>query len=159
LPGIGAAEIYHYGGVPKLLGCYEAELHGILTAAAIKGYDTVMNIGCAGGYYVAGLARLFPRTHVFAFDIDDARLLCAETAGANGVLSRVTLLGECVPADFGRLASGRTLVLCDARAPNCRYCGPTLPAPWHAATWSSNCIRTWTPPSLPRFPPASLPPT
>jgi len=40
LPGIGAAEIYHYGGVPKLLGCYEAELHGILTAAAIKGYDT-----------------------------------------------------------------------------------------------------------------------
>ena len=40
LPGISAAEIYHYGGVPKLLGCYEAELHGILTAAAIKGYDT-----------------------------------------------------------------------------------------------------------------------
>src|SRR5215472_7181256 len=127
LPGIGAEQIYHYGGVPKLLGCYEAELHGIFTAAVIKGYDTVMNIGCAEGYYVAGLARLFPRTHVFAFDIDDAaRLLCGETARANGVLSRVTLLGECVPADFDRLASGRTLVLCDCEGAELQVLRPDL---------------------------------
>src|ERR1700737_4881527 len=44
LPGLGAEEIYHYGGVPKLLGCYEAELHGVFEGAALNGYDTLLTI-------------------------------------------------------------------------------------------------------------------
>jgi hypothetical protein len=127
LPGLGAGEIYHYGGVPKLLGCYEAELHGIFSTAVTKRYDTVLNIGCAEGFYVAGLARILPGTHVFAFDIDAAaRGMCEETARANEVLSRVTLLGECVPAEFDRLASGRTLVLCDCEGAEMQLLRPDL---------------------------------
>ena len=64
LPGLGAEEIFHYGGVPKLLGCYEAELHGIFDGVALNGYDTILNIGCAEGYYVAGLARILPQARV-----------------------------------------------------------------------------------------------
>jgi len=127
LSGIGAEQIYHYGGVPKLLGCYEAELHSIFTAALAKPYQTVLNIGCAEGYYVAGLARLLPSTHVFAFDIDSAaRRLCEGTARANDVLSRVTLLGECVPSEFDRRASGRTLVLCDCEGAEMQLLRPDL---------------------------------
>src|SRR6266480_4535805 len=32
--------------LPKLLGCYEAELHGFLSEIPAIGYDTVLNIGC-----------------------------------------------------------------------------------------------------------------
>src|SRR4051794_40351820 len=43
--------------VPKLLGCYERELHGLVEAAVADGYDDIVNIGCAEGYYAVGLAR------------------------------------------------------------------------------------------------------
>jgi hypothetical protein len=127
LPSLGAEQIYHYGAVPKLLGCYEAELHGVFARAAATGYDTILNIGCAEGYYVAGLARLFPRAHVFAFDIDaSARRLCDEMVNSNGVQSRVTILGECAPTEFDRLASGRTLVLCDCEGCELQLLRPDL---------------------------------
>ena len=127
LPSLGAEQIYHYGGVPKLLGCYEAELHGIFAGAAATGYDTILNIGCAEGYYVAGLARLFPRAHIFAFDIDtSAQRLCEEMVNSNGVQSRVTILGECAPTEFDRLASGRTLVLCDCEGSELQLLRPDL---------------------------------
>lgn len=127
LPSLGADQIYHYGGVPKILGCYEAELHEVFAGAVARPYDTVVNIGCAEGYYVAGLARMLPHVHVFAFDIDaNARRLCEEMARANKVLSRVTLLGECVPAEFDRLAVGRTLVLCDCEGAELQVLRPDV---------------------------------
>jgi hypothetical protein len=36
--------------VPKLLGCYEAELHEHILAAARRDYASVINIGAAEGY-------------------------------------------------------------------------------------------------------------
>jgi hypothetical protein len=127
LPGLGVDQIYHYAAVPKLLGCYEAELHPFIEAEVARGYDSVMNVGCAEGFYVAGFARLFPRAQVFAFDIDPAALvLCRATAEANGVMSRVTLLGECAPSEFDRLASGRTLVVCDCEGAELEVLRPDL---------------------------------
>lgn len=127
LPGLGAEEIYHYSGVPKLLGCYEAELHGVFEGAALNGYDTILNIGCAEGYYVAGLARILPHARVFALDIDAAaRRLCEDTVLSNQVEARVTVLGECTPAEFDRLPSGRTLVLCDCEGAELQVLRPDL---------------------------------
>ena len=64
--------------IPKLVGSYEAELHSIITQALGEGYTTVIDVGCAEGYYANGFALRLPTTPVYAFDIDvQARKLCA----------------------------------------------------------------------------------
>lgn len=79
---------------PKLLGSYEAELHPIIEHICKKGYSTIIDIGCAEGYYAVGLAIRSPDAQVFAFDIDElARRLCQEMAVLNQVDHRL-VIGE-----------------------------------------------------------------
>jgi hypothetical protein len=102
------------GVVPKLLGCYEAELHEVVEQALKREYVKIINIGCAEGYYAIGLARRMPMTAVFAFDSDPlARLLCEEMARANAVSERVHVRGECTVEALRTLVSESCLVVCD----------------------------------------------
>jgi hypothetical protein len=71
---------------PKLLGSYEMELHPIIDEVIKKNYDSVVDIGCAEGYYAIGLGKMMPNTSIFAFDtFDKARILCERMAELNGV--------------------------------------------------------------------------
>lgn len=100
--------------VPKLLGCYEEELHDFLRELPRRGYRTVLNIGCAEGYYAVGIKRLLPQAQVLAYDIDPAaREACVQLAARNRV--SVEVGGEFTPADFARFVeqSGKVLVWCD----------------------------------------------
>jgi hypothetical protein len=100
--------------VPKLLGSYEAELHAVLAQILNTDYETVIDVGCAEGYYAVGLALGLPRARVHAFDIDErARALCAALAQANNVAARVSVAGECDHAKLNELVRGRTLIVCD----------------------------------------------
>jgi hypothetical protein len=100
--------------VPKLLGSYEAELHEVLGEILSRDYETVIDIGCAEGYYAVGLALGLPQARVYAFDIDDrARALCANLAEANKVAERVIVAGECDHEKLNGLVRGRTLIICD----------------------------------------------
>jgi glycosyltransferase involved in cell wall biosynthesis len=100
--------------LPKLLGCYEAELWEVLEQAARKPYRQVVNIGCGEGYYAVGLARRLPGARVYAFDTQElARSLCGELAALNGVAERVVVGGLCEVARLRELAGPGTLVLCD----------------------------------------------
>lgn len=82
--------------LPKLLGTYEAELSEVFRSILAKGYQRVIDIGCAEGYYAIGLASRLENLEVFAFDISvDAQRLCQEMALANGVQERVYIGGEC----------------------------------------------------------------
>ena len=100
--------------VPKLLGSYEAELHGVLAEVLTQDYEIVIDIGCAEGYYAVGLALGLPRARVYAFDIDDrARALCSSLAAVNKVAERVIVAGECDHAELNSLIQGRTLIVCD----------------------------------------------
>lgn len=100
--------------IPRLLGCYEAELHDDLMAFAQEGLDAVVDIGCAEGYYAVGLARLMPTVTVHAFDTEpSARASCQALAARNGVADRV-VVGETFTGDmFERFADRRTLVMID----------------------------------------------
>ena len=111
---------------PKLVGCYECELHPWLDRLRSRPYAHVMDIGCAEGYYAVGLALLFPRAEVLAHDSDPAALAaCRETALANGVLDRVRLGGLVSADDLGRFgARGGGLIVCD-----CEGCEMTLFSP------------------------------
>jgi predicted O-methyltransferase YrrM len=81
---------------PKLLGCYEAELHPIISKAVSRNPEVVVNIGCAEGYYAVGIARLLPRARVFGFEIQQrGQDICHRTAVANHVADRVVVAGKC----------------------------------------------------------------
>lgn len=101
--------------LPRLLGVYERELHADLARFAAEGVTTVIDIGCAEGYYAVGLARLMPQARVHAFDIDEvAQRRCRILAEANGVGDRVEVGGEFSGADFERFRDSGALVICDA---------------------------------------------
>lgn len=136
LPRIGSAFIAHHGLnvldgpfrgmtyvpkaagsslVPKLLGCYEAELHGVLARILAKEYKLVIDIGCAEGYYAVGLALHLSSTHIYAFDIDPlARRLCRTMAHVNHVSDHVTIASKCNPESLDSLLTSQgALVICD----------------------------------------------
>ncbi len=100
--------------LPKLLGCYEAELHETIAEVFSFKYTRIVDIGCAEGYYAVGLAVQLPDVEVFAFDIDaKARELCVEMAVVNCVADRVFVAGECGSQHLDTLIKDRTLVICD----------------------------------------------
>jgi SAM-dependent methyltransferase len=126
--------IMQYALLPKILGCYESQLHEVLKEVRGRNYTKVVNIGCAEGYYAVGLSLLLPAGRVFAFDIDPyARQLCRRMARLNAVDDRVVVAGECTKEDLQALGGSRTLVVCDCEgcelgllrpdlAPNLRSC-------------------------------------
>lgn len=101
---------------PKVLGCYEEELHAAVTRAAQRQPATIINIGCAEGYYAIGLARLLPSADVFAFDTSKkAQAICRSASAQNHVSARVHVAGECTKAALSRLldGDGRKLLFVD----------------------------------------------
>jgi hypothetical protein len=99
---------------PKLLGSYEGELHEALTQIIDTDYETIVDIGCAEGFYAVGLALRLPHAQVHAFDIDaHARELCKTLAIANEVSERVSVAGECDHKGLEALTGGRVLIVCD----------------------------------------------
>lgn len=100
--------------IAKLLGCYEQPLLPYIEAAIQAGYPTILNIGCAEGYYAVGMARRMPQTRVLAFDLNPkAQQVCTELVAKNGVADRVSVGALFQPQDFAAYAGQRVLVLCD----------------------------------------------
>jgi len=101
--------------LPRLIGCYEQELHPAIREFAAAQPDCVIDVGCAEGYYAVGLARMMPQVRVHAFDIDArARAACTDLAARNGVADRVVVGGEFAPDGFQAFAGRRVLVMVDA---------------------------------------------
>jgi len=99
---------------PKLIGSYEAELHSAITEILSTNYSTIIDVGCAEGYYAVGLALGLPHAKVYAFDVDDhARRLCRKMAELNSVDQRVIVEAECTHTRLRELIDERTLIVCD----------------------------------------------
>jgi hypothetical protein len=100
--------------IAKLLGCYEQPLQPFIEAAIAENYPTILNIGCAEGYYAVGMARRMPATRVLAHDLNPkAQEVCQELAQKNQVADRVTVGGLFSPEDFAPYAHQRVLLMCD----------------------------------------------
>jgi hypothetical protein len=118
----------------KLLGVYEAELHAALARVLSNQYETIVDVGCADGYYAVGLARCLCGSKTHAFDIDPlARRVVREMARLNGVADRVVVRGACTPARLQRTLRGRSFVLSDCEGYEMQLLDPALvPALKHA---------------------------
>ncbi len=119
----------------KFLGTYESALHEAIETAIKRQPDVVVDIGCAEGYYVVGLARRMPKAQIIAFDIDPgAQALCRKMALANNVSDQVVIEGECT---YDRLKA----ILSKARRPliiaDCEGYEVKLFAPGSAAIFAS----------------------
>jgi hypothetical protein len=100
--------------IAKLLGCYEQPLQTFIDQAITTGYPTILNIGCAEGYYAVGMARRMPSTQVLAFDLNpNAQEVCIALAQKNAVSNRVKVGALFKPVDFANYANQKVLVLCD----------------------------------------------
>ncbi len=100
--------------IAKLLGCYEQPLQPFIENAVQKQYPTILNIGCAEGYYAVGMALRMPNTRVLAHDLNPkAQEICAELAQKNQVADRVAVGGLFTPADFAAYAGQKVLLMCD----------------------------------------------
>jgi hypothetical protein len=101
--------------VPKLMGSYEAELHGIIEEHVIRqDYSVIVDVGCAEGYYAVGLALRLPQAAVLAYDTDqESRALCRQLATINGINDRIVIGGTCEPQDLLALAGRPALVISD----------------------------------------------
>ena len=102
------------GHAPRLLGCYEQELHPHLERLVAQGFRRVVNIGCADGYYAVGLARRMPQAEIIARDTSPAaQAACAATAAANGVAARIAIGGEVGHAELATLAGPGSWLVVD----------------------------------------------
>jgi hypothetical protein len=100
--------------IAKLLGCYEQPLQPFIEQAIATAYPTILNIGCAEGYYAVGMAMRMPGTQVLAFDLNpQAQEVCSALAQKNGVSDRVKVSALFKPEDFVNYANQKILVLCD----------------------------------------------
>lgn len=101
--------------LPKLLGSYENEIHSHLETLLKRPYKTVLDIGCAEGYYAVGLARLLPDAKIFAYDVEESsRNSCRELAALNGVLERLKIGAFCSSENLKTFDYvGRTLIISD----------------------------------------------
>lgn len=100
--------------VPKLLGCYEAELHPAVERIVGTGYRQVIDVGCGEGYYLVGLATRMSGTAFIGFDLDPtAREACNAQAALNGVAGAVQVRESCDPETLAGLDLSNTLLISD----------------------------------------------
>ncbi len=98
--------------LPKLVGCYEFELHPAIEQLLANDLSAIVDVGCAEGYYAVGMALRCPRVPVYAFDTDErARELCSSMADHNGVAERVQVLGGCSVQELLSLPLGEHALL------------------------------------------------
>lgn len=120
-------EAFCSGYTTKLLGCYEAELHGVLERIFARSYDSIVDIGAGEGYYVVGMARRFPGTPVIAFELEaKGRELCEKMARLNGVEGQVQVRGGCEVSELEGLDLRNALVICDCEGYEIELLQPDL---------------------------------
>ena len=106
---------------PKLVGSYEAEIHGAIEEmCAWRGCINIVDIGYDEGYYAVGMALRMPEATVYGFDINAAaQEKCGQLARLNGVESRVLIEGACNAARLNQILRPGDVLISDCEG--CEY--------------------------------------
>lgn len=100
---------------PKLIGSYEREIAEVIEGLCSEQWSAIVDIGCAEGYYAVGFALRIPGAIVHAYDADPSMMRsCHETAGLNGVESRIRIGSVFTSETLKKLDLGkRALIISD----------------------------------------------
>lgn len=101
--------------LPKIIGSYEEPIRKwieqIITNS--KKYNTIVNVGCAEGYYAVGFALRMPDIEIIAYDTNPkAREKVEKMMEINGI-KNVIVEAECSLEELNSRSQKGTLVLCD----------------------------------------------
>lgn len=100
--------------LPKILGSYENALVPWIEDVLNADYETIIDVGCAEGYYAVGLARNPRVQQVIGYDLNpEARRLTKQLAELNGMAGRVTVKEKCDWQELSTVIRGKTFILCD----------------------------------------------
>lgn len=99
--------------LPKIMGSYEEPIHEWIEKAIGKKYKTIIDVGCAEGYYTVGFAMRIPTAKVFAYDIDQQAINNAQELINLNMISNVELRQECTYEELNHLCVENSLVFCD----------------------------------------------
>ena len=100
---------------PRLLGCYESELHETVRTFSHREYSAIVDIGFAEGYYLVGLGLINKKALLIGFDTDPvAHRQCRALAEKNGIgAARLILHGEFSHQLAASCLPAQSLVICD----------------------------------------------
>lgn len=109
-----STQITELAFLPKISGVYEKQLQPLIEEIAAANYDSILDIGCAEGYYAVGLGMLSPRSTVHCYDINEADLeFCRRMAELNRV-DNIICHGACSPETLMSFDYGdKSLIFCD----------------------------------------------
>ncbi len=132
-----APNAYSRHAIPRLMGCYEEELHpALFRCLADRSIRRFVDIGSADGYYSVGFAFAGQRK-VHAFEIDPfERRYTRLMARLNRVEHLVELDGWCGPEELKRICRDRSFILCDCEG----YEAELFPRPVAEALHHSDLI-------------------
>jgi hypothetical protein len=122
----------HYGDrwAPRLIGCYEEELHPELERALNQPVRYVVNIGSGDGYYAVGIALRLPNARIIAYDLTPMKQeSLAELSTLNGVRNRIDIRGACSAQQLSAEELDSALVLCDCEGAEEDILDPQI-VPW-----------------------------
>jgi hypothetical protein len=99
----------------KLVGSYEEILHPVMDEVKNSFFDTVIDIGCAEGYYLVGIGKHKQNVHLIGYDIDERALkLTQKLAHHNKLTNKLLLDTQCTFAKLEKQITDNTLLICDA---------------------------------------------
>lgn len=99
---------------PRWIGCYERALWPVVNDIITRGYSRIIDVGCAEGYYAAGLCRALPHAEVFAFDMDpESQRQLDKLWKLNGSPGTLHINGLLNHEGLSRLGTPGTLLICD----------------------------------------------
>lgn len=99
---------------PRWIGSYESCLWEVIQTIIRTGYRRIVDVGCAEGYYAAGLCRSSPTSEIHAFDLDrDSISQLRRLWEINGSPGRLHTGGLLDAAKLNQLGDTGDLLICD----------------------------------------------
>lgn len=102
--------------LPKWIGSYECELHGIIEDVLAHPPSLIIDIGSAEGFYSVLLAARLPKSHVVSFDYDILAIRAQKRLAAKNGVTNLEIKKQCSHEQLTNLietANGAPLVICD----------------------------------------------
>lgn len=101
--------------ITKLIGSYEEILHTTTEDLKRRDYKTIIDIGCAEGYYLNGLGIYNKNATLIGYDIENVALsLTKKLYDANNLTNPLVLEKDCTPEKLDGRITDNTLVICDS---------------------------------------------
>jgi len=99
---------------PKILGLYECELFPYWAIFKSRDYDTIIDIGAAEGFYCVGLAQIFPKPIINAYEITaEGQERISSLAQKNDLSTRIQIHGRFDRDELHLYQGKHSLILCD----------------------------------------------